>query len=585
MRFLSTFGRLPHTWSNLFLILISGIFEGFGLSLFIPLLHIMGSGVMVDLPRPFSDINILLKSVGIPVGTTTLLILIATLTLLALGLGYQQRKLLIKAKTFYSLGVRNDLFSGILDSSWEYSSGRSHGEILNRMTTECGRAGNALGFELMAVALILQISVYLTFSIAISWQLTAIAGVFGGGMFFAIRPYTPRGKMLGKRLTTANQSFSFTSLEYLRSLKLLKATAEGIAAKEGFSEKAQKVFEATFDSEQNVSKVYSLTQALPILLITFIIGVAFEILNIQVSVIFVFLIFMIRIAPRIAQVQQQIQNYHLNSPAVSVILAMINESEYAREALNAGGKTFESIREEIAFDNVTFKYADSEKPAVNDVSLSIGLNQTIAIVGSSGSGKSTVMDLLTSLRRPDAGKITIDGKNLDEFSLISWRQKIGVVTQETMIFNSSLYENLLFFRPDASVEDVERALSLAHLDGVVANLPAGMDTVLGEGGVRFSGGQIQRIALARALIRKPELLLLDEATSALDNETERYIQDSLAMLANSMTIVIVAHRLSTVRRADKIYVMENGMIVESGTYEELIANDSRFAELLELEIR
>jgi ABC-type multidrug transport system fused ATPase/permease subunit len=187
--------------------------------------------------------------------------------------------------------------------------------------------------------------------------------------------------------------------------------------------------------------------------------------------------------------------------------------------------------------------------------------------------------LIAGLRVPKTGRVLLDDNDLCALNLVSFRQRIGLVSQDTVIFNDTLRNNLLFFRPDAPDTVVRNALSIACLEELVDSLPDGLDTMLGESGSRFSGGQRQRVALARALIIEPELLLLDEATSALDNESERAIQTALNQIAHRMTIVVIAHRLSTVRKADVIHVMEEGRIVESGSYDELLARGGRFSVL------
>jgi len=190
-----------------------------------------------------------------------------------------------------------------------------------------------------------------------------------------------------------------------------------------------------------------------------------------------------------------------------------------------------------------------------------------------------------SLRRPTSGKITIDGTDIDEYNLVSWRQKVGYVAQEAVLFNDTLRNNLLLFTPNASEKDIQWAIKTSHLEEVIDNLPDGLETLVGENGVRFSGGQKQRIALARALVSNPELLVLDEATSALDNESERFIQEALESIRHSMTIVVIAHRLSTVRKADKIYVLEAGSLIEEGDFESLIKADGRFKQLHDLQFK
>ena len=293
---------------------------------------------------------------------------------------------------------------------------------------------------------------------------------------------------------------------------------------------------------------------------------------------------MARTAPRVAQFQQQLNSFHIASPAIRIVNQMVAESYEAKENINPTGTKFKSIKKEIEIKDVSFKYKNAETLAIDRVSLKIPRNKMIAIVGSSGAGKSTIMDLLCGLYVPDNGKIVIDGADLQEFNIVSWRKKIGIVTQDLMIFNASLRDNLTYFNQGASDKEAKWALSITHLDEVITNLSNGMDTILGENGYRLSGGQKQRIALARALARRPNILLLDEATSALDNESERYIQKAIESIAHKTTIVVIAHRLSTVRRADVIYVMEKGRVIESGTYEQLLEKGGRFKELHEIEL-
>jgi ABC-type multidrug transport system fused ATPase/permease subunit len=189
------------------------------------------------------------------------------------------------------------------------------------------------------------------------------------------------------------------------------------------------------------------------------------------------------------------------------------------------------------------------------------------------------MELISGIRTPTDGGVLLDGVDLATLDPRTWRRRIGFVTQDTILLNDTLRANLIFSHPDAGDEEIDEALATAHLSDLVHELPDGLDTVLGEGGIRLSGGQRQRVALARALIGKPELLLLDEATSSLDNESESAIQKTLEAIAHTMTIVVIAHRLTTVRNSDMIHVIEAGHLVESGTYDQLIAASGRFSIL------
>jgi len=583
MRFLSTLGQLPGTWQNLFLIVFSGMVEGVGLTLFIPLLSLMSDKSVDEIGAPFSMLIDLIEAIGLKASPVTLLVLITGFTLTSLLFGYLQRKMLIRSKQAYSRNLRNTFFGGILDATWRYSSGRPHGEVANQLNNECSRAGMALGLELMAVATLVQIGMYLAFSVLISWQLVAITVGFAILSYFVVRPVIGQAKILGEETLKANRNLSFYAIEYLRSLKLVKATGSGELPKDRMAGHSEALYEVSFNSELNTTRVYFLVQALPVILLTGIIGVSIELIETPTSLILVFLLFMARTAPRVAQFQQQFNGFHLAGPAVRIVNQMISESQAAQENLVPEGKIFERLEDGVTLEDVGFKFPDGDTPAVDHVSMQIPRNKMIAIVGGSGAGKSTVMDLLCGLYVADSGNITVDGTDLAKINMVSWRKKIGIVTQDTMVFNASLRDNLTFFNQGASEDDVRRALSMAHLDDVIADLPDGMDTLLGENGLRLSGGQKQRIALARALAGRPELLLLDEATSALDNESERYVQKAIESIAHTTTIVVIAHRLSTVRRADVIYVMEKGRVVESGTYDHLLEKGGRFKDLHGLE--
>jgi ATP-binding cassette subfamily C protein len=235
----------------------------------------------------------------------------------------------------------------------------------------------------------------------------------------------------------------------------------------------------------------------------------------------------------------------------------------------------------IDLADLSFSYEASGIPVVLDhVGLSLAARETTAIVGPSGAGKSTMADLLMGLVTPTAGAITIDGAPLTADALRSWRRQIGYVPQETLLFHDSVRANLLWANPGATEEDIWRALASAAADDFVRALPNGLETVLGDRGVLVSGGERQRLSLARALLRRPRILILDEATSSLDSENERRIQDAIDRLHEQITIVVITHRLSTIRNADRIHVLDHGRIVESGTWNSLLVSpEGRFRAL------
>jgi glucan exporter ATP-binding protein len=243
-----------------------------------------------------------------------------------------------------------------------------------------------------------------------------------------------------------------------------------------------------------------------------------------------------------------------------------------------GAKPLEQPRGEVAFENVSLSY-DGGRPAVSDLNFTVPAGSSVALVGATGSGKSTTMALLSRLWDPQQGRITIDGTDIRDVTLESLRRQIGVVFQDSAVFHRSIADNIRVGSADATLEAVTRAATLAEADDFIARQPQGYDTIVGERGVNLSGGERQRLAIARALLKNPPILILDEATSALDAATEARIQKALEQLMQGRTTFLIAHRLSTIRKADLILVLQQGRIVERGSFDELVAKGGIFADL------
>ncbi|OHY33032.1 hypothetical protein BCV63_05720 [Cylindrospermopsis raciborskii CS-508] len=254
-----------------------------------------------------------------------------------------------------------------------------------------------------------------------------------------------------------------------------------------------------------------------------------------------------------------------------------------QELSRVGGEIFEGLKSAITFNHVSLKYEGTSLPALSDICFKLPRNRVVALIGSSGAGKSSVADLLIGLYAPTTGEILVDGLNLQSYSWESWRSKLGVVSQDTFIFNQSILENIRYGMTNATDEQVLEAARVAQADQFIQLLPRGYETVVGERGYRLSGGQRQRVALARAILKQPEILILDEATSALDSESERLVQQALGQFQAERTVLVIAHRLSTIVNADEILVMEQGCIVERGTHQELLELGAKYANYWQMQ--
>ena len=244
-----------------------------------------------------------------------------------------------------------------------------------------------------------------------------------------------------------------------------------------------------------------------------------------------------------------------------------------------GGTPFSELNQAIRFEAVSLQYAPELSEALSEITFTLPKGQMFALVGPSGSGKSSIADLLTGLYTPTAGQILIDDIPLDKLDLLSWQQRLGVVSQDTFLFNASISDNIAFGSPNPNLPEIKAACRAAQAAGFIESFPKGYDTIVGERGYRMSGGQRQRLSLARAIMRNPELLILDEATSALDSQSERLVQEAIERFERNHTVLVIAHRLSTIVRADQILVLDGGRVVQRGTHTHLLSEGGLYAEL------
>ena len=460
------------------------------------------------------------------------------------------------------------------------------GALVSRVMTDVEGVRNLVGTGLVhlvggvitavvAVILLLRISPPMTLFTVIP---LAIFGVTAGRVFGLIRPiFRQRGAI------TAEVTGRLT--ESLAGIRVVKGFHAEAHEDRVFARGVERIFANVRSSLTATSLVTSGGSLIMGLSAVLIMGVGGSLILRDAMTVGDFVSFSLYLGFMIAPIVQmsrigtEMTEAFAGLDRMQEVLAQQPEGEEP-----ARGVTLQQVRGDIRFEHVSFSYQASA-PVLHDVSLEAPAGTMTALVGASGSGKTTVAGLVASFLQPDAGVVSIDGHDLATVTLDSYRSRLGVVLQDEFLFAGTIRENILFARPEADEEAVRAAVRAAHVDEFSDRFENGLDTLIGERGVKLSGGQRQRVALARAILADPRVLILDEATSNLDNESEAFIQQSLAELMVGRTTLVIAHRLSTIRRADQILVVEDGRIVERGRHDELIAAGGRYQQLYEYQAR
>jgi ABC-type multidrug transport system fused ATPase/permease subunit len=574
--------RIPRAPLMMLLILIAGLAEGIGISALVPVLSTLtGDFSQGQLPVPFNFLPDTMMLLGIPLNFGTMLFITLMIMLLAYLLIHIQERTLYNARYECLEDMRNRANKAIFSSQWKYLSGQTSGNVSHTIINETDRGAESLLALMMMFAMSVQLLIYGVFAFMLSWKMFLIAFAT---LIFALlisKRLIDKVRLTGKQSVDANNLYSRQFVEFIRGAKLLKAT--------NISKKAvRELINSNFNSCNASRKIVTSSsimkfeiQVILSIAMVAILYISVAILKIPVSVLLVFMFIIMRLAPKVSTLQGQYHSYMSHRPSLDIYDNMVFEAESMAELNTSNNNIFSELNHKLELDDVSYRYSNSKAYALKNLSLTINAFDFVALVGKSGSGKSTALDLIMGLINPSGGQVLIDGNNLQNINKDSYRGKIGFVSQDSIFFVGSIRDNLCFgLEGDCDETHIWECLKISQIDDYIRRLPENLNTQVGEAGLNLSGGQRQRLAIARALIRRPSLLILDEATSALDSESEACFQQAIQSVADNYTIVVVAHRLSTITNATKIYVFDEGKVIQSGDYVKLAKAPGLFSNLI-----
>ena len=557
---------------------LAGLTEGLSLVILIPLVAIAlpgGGSVLSDLPLVGETL-----ARWSPDLVTLLMIFIALVVAQAL---LSRAKALFNQRTIQDVSaqLRTRLFESISYARWEALHNRRSSDLNQALTHDIDNVMGSIGSVLAIVQACLMLAIYLVLALLISWPMALFAFVIGGALFLALYPLRRRANRHGKRLIAMYQDQNATVLEFIGSIRLAKLFAAEDRQVREYSGNVGRIRGAVLDFAALSTWGGVFFQIGAALVAALFVYLAIEVFALDFARLATLLVVFARIAPRFSAIQENVQTFLTEAPAFANYRRNADHFDAHREEPALSGATAPSLRESIGLSGVGMTYSGADTPSLRDVTLEIPKGQIVAMIGPSGSGKSTLADLMAGLFAPTAGTVTIDGVAIDAANRRAWRSTVASVPQESQLLHTTLASNLRLGNAHATEAEIWDALERANIAELVRALPDGLETVAGDRGTRFSGGERQRFALARALLRKPQLLILDEATSALDWENQRMIVAAITALRGELTILTIAHRPSLVSFADHVVALENGRIVEQGSYSELAARDeSKIARMI-----
>ncbi|MCK4386464.1 MAG: ABC transporter ATP-binding protein [Candidatus Pacebacteria bacterium] len=506
---------------------------------------------------------------GIPFSLVSVLILISILFIIKAGVLYLSDYIRIHIKTRYQQDMMDKVFKKSLRADWSYLMKQKIGYLETVIRTDVAVSTGVI--DLLASLLIVGINllVYIIVALNISQTITLMTISLGLILILVLKPLFGLTKKYSKQIASLNKKVAQHINEHISGIKTVKASGvEGEVGSIGgeLFRKFRFLQIKTFLT-QRVSGI--ITEPVGVIFISCVVAFAYyqTAYNLGALIAVVYLIRQI-----FSFIQNILSSFHSLSGSIPYVREVLKYQEMAtqfEEKKMENGEDNFSFKDSLKIKNVSFEY-ESGKKAIKKINLEIKKGEMVGFIGPSGGGKSTLFDLLLRFFNPTEGEILLDNKNIKEISIKDWRKNVAYVPQDIFLLNDTIRENIKFRNKKISEEDIIEAAKSAYIYNFIKELPEGLNTVVGERGLMLSGGQKQRIVVARALAKKPQIILLDEATSALDSESEKIIQKVFEEKDKKITILTIAHRLSTVRNVDKLFVIENGQIIESGKPDKLL---------------
>lgn len=566
-------------------------FEGIGISLLLPILQYAESGTTAIQDGSgiiWQGMAWVMRAFNLPVSLPALLVLAFTPILL--------RQVVFYFNTWYSavvssrIGIRMRMqtLHTVMDADPGFFKGHPVGDLVGIVIGQTMTAGAAILAVIKQISIALLIALYLLILLAISVPLTFVIAAFALVVSYTVKNSIRKIRDFGIESARISQDLMGKIVERLGMIRLIKLRDRSEEESHRIEEYSE-VMRAIGIKQSRLSALIEVT-ADPVLMlsvfVTLYIGIAT--LDMTLAQLGLLLFILSRLNAKVKEFNQGRQLISANVSGLLLVKEMTDKAAEYNTILD-GAKSFGGLREAIVLDHVGFEYRDRSpgapvKPVLDDISVTIPAGSFTALVGRSGAGKSTLAELIPRLRDVTSGSIRFDGTDIREFRVGSLRKGVGYLTQNAMLFNDTVRENLLYgldYEPTG--EQVRAALRDAYAEFVL-DLPEGLETVLGDRGVRFSGGEQQRIGLARVLLEDASIIILDEPTSALDSESESYIQKALHDLHGKKTLIVIAHRLATVVQADQLLVIEGGLVAERGTHAELVGHNGPYHRLFESQL-